>query len=278
MEGGRITSDRLTRSRKKRMATYRFHLRIRRLRAACRGKRGRSSTTPPGKRTFSRSDHGATRTASRDPTERREAFELVTNQTRRQNSRMSWIVQETSFHPVEKIETANTTGKTTDNRPGRREPQTNTALKAAMPWLLLKPEQQAALAGLPAEEKRIFAANQLEIEAHKANQRPKPSILCRPEKPHKNNENDKKSGEKANEGQPPITEPATPTHQQQSLYDNRLTSLALPDELPNLQDLERQNRQRRRRKKLEEIIEEPEKFKIWKKAKRLLERMRRRAN
>ncbi len=94
---------------------------------------------------------------------------------------MSRTIQDISLRTAGRIETANTTTETTSSRQESREPQTNTAnatlIKAAMPWLLLSPEQQAALAGIPNEEKRIIAIKQLELEAHKANQRPKQAIL-----------------------------------------------------------------------------------------------------
>ena len=133
---------------------------------------------------------------------------------------MPWITQDISLQAAERIETANTTSETTGSRqeskPESREPQTNTAnaalIKAAMPWLLLSPEQQAALAGMPDEEKRIIAIKQLELEAHKANQRPKQAIpdarklnttnrLGRPETPHENGRESAEKGREATEQQ-----------------------------------------------------------------------------
>ncbi len=133
---------------------------------------------------------------------------------------MSPITQETYLRTAGRIETANITSETTGSRPESKpeshKPQNNTAnaalIKAAMPWLLLSPEQQAALAGIPNEEKRILAIKQLELEAHKANQRPKQAILDarklnttnrlgRPEKTHENNRESAEKGREATEQQ-----------------------------------------------------------------------------
>ncbi len=154
-------------------------------------------------------------------------FKVVAHKRRRQNSRMSPITQETYLRTAGRIETANITSETTGSRPESKpeshKPQNNTAnaalIKAAMPWLLLSPEQQAALAGMPDEEKRILAVRQLELKAHKANQRPKQAIpdvrklnttnrLGRPETPH---ENSKESAEKSREA----------TEQQQQRQQNQ---------------------------------------------------------